>query len=176
MTQAWLPWLLLLQGVLAGVDTLLNHELIARLPQRQQARTEVGIHVFREVIWTILLFGLAWFAWHGAGAAIIAALLAAEVLVTAWDEFVENRSRVLPQNERVLHVFLTLNLGAIILVLAPLLAEWGARPTALVPAGYGILSWIISVFALCAGAWAVRDAFAWLRLRRGSVIAGGMTQ
>ena len=34
MTQAWLPWLLLLQGVLAGVDTLLNHELIARLPQR----------------------------------------------------------------------------------------------------------------------------------------------
>ena len=59
MTQSWLPWLLLLQGVLAGVDTLLNHELIARLPQRQQARTEVGIHVFREVIWTILLFGLA---------------------------------------------------------------------------------------------------------------------
>ena len=62
MTQSWLPWLLLLQGVLAGVDTLLNHELIARLPQRQQARTEVGIHVFREMIWTILLFGLAWFA------------------------------------------------------------------------------------------------------------------
>ena len=101
---------------------------------------------------------------------------AAEVLVTAWDEFVENRSRVLPQNERVLHVFLTLNLGAIILVLAPLLAEWGARPTALAPAGHGILSWIISVFALCAAAWAVRDTLAWLRLRRGSVIAGGMTQ
>lgn len=176
MTQSWLPWLLLLQGVLAGVDTLLNHELIARLPQRQQARTEVGIHVFREVIWTILLSGLAWFAWHGAAAALIAALLAAEVLVTAWDEFVENRSRVLPQNERVLHVFLTLNLGAIILVLAPLLAEWGARPTALVPAGHGIVSWIISVFALCAGAWAVRDTLAWLRLRRGSVIGGGMTQ
>jgi hypothetical protein len=153
MTQAWLPWLLLLQGLLAGVDTLLNHELIARLPQRQQARTEVGIHVI-----------------------VIAALVAAELLVTAWDEWVENRSRVLPQNERVLHVFLTLNLGAIIVVLAPLLAEWGARPTALVPAGHGILAWIISAFALCAGAWAVRDTLAWLRLRRGSVIAGGMTQ
>ena len=35
------------------------------------------------------------------------------LLVTAWDEFVENRSRVLPQNERVLHVFLTLNLGGV---------------------------------------------------------------
>ena len=132
--------------------------------------------MFREVIWTILLFGLAWFAWHGAAAAVIAALLAAEVLVTAWDEFVENRSRVLPQNERVLHVFLTLNLGAIILVLAPLLAAWGERPTALVPTGHGVLSWLISVFALCAGAWAVRDTLAWLRLRRGSVIAGGTTQ
>lgn len=108
MTQSWLPWLLLLQGVLAGTDTLLNHELIARLPQRQQARIEVGIHVLREVIWTILLSGLAWFAWHGAAAAVIAALLGAEVLVTAWDELVENRSRVLPQSERVLQVFLTL--------------------------------------------------------------------
>lgn len=176
MTEAWLPWLLLVQGVLGGVDTLLNHELIARLPQRHDTRTEVGIHVFREVIWAILLGGLAWFAWHGAAAAVIAGLLGAEVLATAWDEFVENRSRVLPQNERVLHVFLTLNLGAIILVLAPALAEWGARPTALVPAGHGVLSWIISVLAICAAAWAVRDTLAWLRLRRGSFTSGGMTQ
>lgn len=169
MTQAWLPWLLLAQGVLGGVDTLLNHELIARLPQRKAARAEVGVHVFREVIWAILLGGLAWFAWHGAAAAIIAALLALEVLVTAWDELVENRSRVLPHNERVLHVFLTINLGAVIVVLAPLLMEWGARPTALVPASHGVVSWIISVFALCAAAWAVRDSRAWLRLRRASV-------
>jgi hypothetical protein len=169
MTQAWLPWLLLLQGVLAGVDTLLNHELIARLAQRQEARTEVGIHVLREVIWAILLFGLGWFAWHGAAAAVIATLLAAEVLITAWDELVENRSRVLPQNERVLHVFLVLNLGAIITVLYPLLLDWGSRPTALAPAAHGALSWIISVFALCAAAWAIRDWRAWRRLRRASV-------
>lgn len=169
MTQSWLPWLLLAQGVLAGVDTLLNHELIARLPQRQEARTEVGVHVFREVIWAILLLGLAWFAWHGAAAVVIAALLTAEVLVTAWDELVENRGRVLPHNERVLHVFLTINLGAVIVVLAPLLAEWGALPTALVPAGHGAVSWIISLFGLCAAVWAVRDALAWRRLRRASV-------
>jgi hypothetical protein len=169
MTQAWLPWLLLLQGVLAGVDTLLNHELIARLPQRQEARTELGVHVFREVIWAILLFGLAWFAWQGAAAALIAALLLAEVLITAWDELVENRSRVLPHNERVLHVFLVLNLGAVITVLYPLLVDWGSRPTALVAAGHGVISWIISVFAVCAAAWAVRDFLAWRRLRRASV-------
>jgi hypothetical protein len=173
MTQAWLPWLLLAQGVLGGVDTLLNHEILAGLPRNPRMRREVGLHVFREVIWAILLGGLAWFAWHGAGAAFIAALLVAEVLVTACDELVENRARVLPQNERVLHVFLTLNLGAIIALLYPLLVDWGSRPTGLAPAGHGALSWIISLFALCAAAWAVRDALAWLRLGHGSVAAGG---
>jgi hypothetical protein len=175
MTEAWLPWLLLLQGVLAGFDTVLNHELIAKLPQKPSARPELATHVCRELIWTVLLFGLAWYAWQGAAAWIIATLLAAEVLVTAWDEFIENRSRVLPHNERIFHVFLTLNLGAIITVLYPLLREWGSRPTALVPSGHGVLSLLITLFAVTALAWAVRDALAWRRLRRGSVAAGGMT-
>jgi hypothetical protein len=173
MTQAWLPWLLIVQGVLAGVDTLLNHEIIARLPKKPEARREVGIHVYREVIWALLLFGLAWFGWHGAAAAFIAALLAAEVGVTAWDELVENRTRLLPQNERVLHLFLTINLGVIIALLYPILRDWGSRPTALVPTGYGLPSWILTFLALCAAAWAVRDALAWLRLRHVSVTAGG---
>jgi hypothetical protein len=175
MTEAWLPWLLLLQGVLAGVDTVLNHEVLAKLPQKPSARPELATHVCRELIWTVLLFGLAWYAWQGAAAWVIAALLGAEVLVTGWDEFIENRTRVLPQNERILHVILTLNLGAIITVLYPLLREWGSRPTALAPTGYGILSWIISLFAVTALAWAVRDALARHRLRRVSVATGGVT-
>jgi hypothetical protein len=169
MTQAWLPWLLVLQGVLAGLDTVLNHEILARLPQKPSARPELGAHVFRELIWTVLLLGLAWFAWQGAAAWLIAALLGAEVLVTAWDEFIENRSRVLPHNERILHVFLTLNLGAIIAVLYPLLGEWGARPTALAPRDFGVLSWIISLFGLSALGWVIRDTLAWRRLRRATV-------
>ena len=80
-----------------------------------------------------------------------------------------NRSRILPHNERILHVFLTLNLGAIITVLYPLLREWGARPTALAARDFGALSWIISLFALSALAWAVRDNLAWRRLRHASV-------
>jgi hypothetical protein len=164
-----LPVLLLAQGVMAGIDTLLNHELIARLPQRPEARTEIGLHVIREAIWTCLFAGLAWFAWHGAAAAVIAALLVAELGITACDEFVENRFRVLPQNERVLHVFLTLNLGLLIAVLVPVLLEWGRRPTALVAQSHGLLSWILSLLALAAGTWSLRDLFAWRRLglRRG---------
>ena len=175
MTEAWLPWLLALQGVLAGLDTVVNHEIIAKLPQKPSARPELGTHVLRELIWTVLLFGLAWFIWQGAAAWVIVALLAAELFVTCWDELVENRTRVLPQNERILHVFLTLNLGAIITVLYPLLREWGERPTGFVARDFGVLSWLISLFALSALAWAVRDSLAWRRLRHASVAAGGVT-
>ena len=175
MTEAWLPWLLALQGVLAGLDTVVNHEIIARLPQKPSARPELATHVCRELIWTVLLFGLAWFLWQGAAAWLIAALLGAELFVTCWDEFVENRTRVLPQNERILHVFLTLNLGAIVTVLYPLLREWGTHPTGFVARDFGVLSWLISLFALSALTWAVRDTLAWRRLRRASVGAGGVT-
>jgi hypothetical protein len=160
-----LPALLVAQGAMAGVDTVLNHELIARLPQRPEARTEIGLHVLRELVWTILFAGLAWFAWHGAAAAVIAVVLAVEIVITACDEFVENRIRVLPQNERVLHVFLTLNLGVIVALLAPRLLEWGAQPTALVARSYGVLSWMLTLLALAAAFWSLRDFLAWRRLR-----------
>lgn len=167
--ESLLPILLLAQGVMGGVDTLLNHELIARLPKRPEARTEIGLHVLREAVWAGLFIGLAWFAWHGAFALAIVAVLAAELLITAIDEFVENRIRVLPQNERVLHVFLTLNLGLLIAVLAPVLVDWGAQPTALVGKSHGALSWILSALGVAAGIWSLRDWLAWRRLRRASV-------
>ncbi|HVJ22842.1 MAG TPA: hypothetical protein VM756_02785 [Burkholderiales bacterium] len=160
-----LPALLVAQGVMAGVDTVLNHELIARLPQRPEARTEIGLHVLRELVWTILFAGLAWFAWYGAAAALIALVLAVEIAITACDEFVENRMRVLPQNERVLHVFLTLNLGVIVALLAPRLLEWGAQPTALAARSYGVFSWMLTLLALAAAFWSLRDFIAWRRLR-----------
>jgi hypothetical protein len=158
--------LLLAQGVIGGIDTLLNHELIVRLPHRIEARTEVGLHSLREAIYGILFGGLALFAWHGAWAAVMGALLAAEVLVDASDEFIENRTRVLPQNERVLHFFLTLNLGLITAVLAPILLRWYSQPTALLPVDRGLLSWALAGLALAAMTWAIRDLLAWLALRR----------
>jgi hypothetical protein len=66
----------------------------------------------------------------------------------------------------VLHVFLTLNLGAIIAFLAPQLLEWSARPTGVARADHGFLSWVLTLFALSSAAWAVRDFIAWRRLRR----------
>ena len=51
--------LLALQGVLGGVDTVLNHELIVKLPRRAEARGEIGLHSIREAIYACLFGGLA---------------------------------------------------------------------------------------------------------------------
>jgi hypothetical protein len=162
--ESLLPMMLLAQGVMGGVDTLLNHEIIERLPYRPKARREIGLHAIREAIYATLFGGLAWFQWHGTAALAIAALLVAEVLVTASDEFIENRTRVLPQNERVLHVFLTLNLGLIIAVTVPILSEWVTRPDGLVRTDHGVVSWVLSVLAAFAAAWSLRDLLAFRRL------------
>jgi hypothetical protein len=163
--ETLIPYLLLAQGVMGGVDTLLNHELIERLPYRVQARREVGLHSIREAIYGTLFCGLAWHEWHGAFALAIAALLAAEVLVTACDEYVENRTRVLPNNERVLHVMLTLNLGFIIASMVPTLWEWASRTTQLAASDKGWVSWALAALGFASAAWSLRDLVAWRRLR-----------
>ena len=140
--------------------------------ERELAEKPAGLRTHMLVAGSSALFvGLAWFAWHGALALVIAALLAAELLVTAVDEFVENRIRVLPQNERVLHVFLTLNLGLLIALLAPVLLDWYRQPLELAGRSHGALSWLLTALGVAAGAWSLRDFVAWRRLRRASVAA-----
>ena len=169
MTEAdsfqWLPALLVLQGVLGAIDTLYNHELVAKLAQRPQARRELALHAAREAVYAALFLGFAWFAWQGALAALIGVLLACEVAVTVTDELEENRTRVLPQNERALHVFLTLNYGAILALLVPLLVDWGANPTELAPAHHGWMSWALTLFGISSAAWSLRDLIASQRVK-----------
>ena len=168
MTEAdtfqWLPALLVLQGVLGAFDTLYNHELVAKLAQRPEARTELALHSAREAVYALLFLGFAWFAWQGALAAVLALLLVAEVFITVSDELLENRTRVLPQNERALHVLLTLNYGAILALLVPLLLDWSANPTELAPAHHGWMSWALTLFGLSSAGWSLRDLVACRRL------------
>lgn len=162
----WLPALLLLQGVLGAFDTLYNHEIVAKLAQRPEARPELVLHSAREAVYAALFLGFAWFAWQGALAWLIALLVAAEIFITVTDELVENRIRVLPQNERALHVLLTLNYGAIIALLAPLLLDWSANPTELAPAHHGWMTWALTLVGLSSAAWSVRDLVAARRRAR----------
>jgi hypothetical protein len=156
--------LLVLQGVVGGVDTLVNHEMLERLPARVEARGEIGLHALREAIYAMLFAAIAWYAWHGAWGFVIATLLAVEIIVDAIDEFVENHTRVLPQNERLLHFMMIMNLGLIAATLMLVLLDWTPRPTAVLPTSHGLWSWLLSLLALASLCWSVRDAAAWWRL------------
>jgi hypothetical protein len=158
--------LLLLQGVLGGVDTLLNHEVIARLPHRPESRGEVGLHAIREANYALLFGGLAWLSWLGPAAAVVGALILGEIAITAIDEFIENRTRLLPQNERVLHVFLTVNLGAIAAVAGAVLWGWWQQPGGWEARSHGGLSWALTALAVAGFFWSARDVIAWRRLGR----------
>jgi hypothetical protein len=113
--------LLVTQIALGGLDNLWHHELKERLPGRREARLELALHAGRELCYALLFFGLAWWEWHGAWTLLVIALLAAEVCVTLADFIVEDRTRRLPELERVVHTVLAMNFGALLAVLAPTL-------------------------------------------------------
>jgi hypothetical protein len=164
MVSTVLLYLLAAHGFMGAIDTLLNHELLERLPQRAEARREIGLHSIREALYAVIFIGLGWFEWHGALALVMAELLVAEIGVDAVDEWTENHIRVLPQNERVLHMALAMNLGAITLLFASILIVWHAQPTALVRHDDDWLSWVLLLFGVASAAWSTRDFFAWRRL------------
>jgi phosphatidylglycerophosphate synthase len=157
---------LLLHGVLGALDTFLNHELLAKLPARRDAAEEEGLHAAREFIFACLFASIAWFAWHGALVWWIAALLLGEVIVTARDVVVEGERRVLPVSERVLHLLLFMNLGALVVLGGFTLAEWHVGEMMLIRVDHGWASWVLTAMAAGALTWAVRDGVAAVRLAR----------
>jgi hypothetical protein len=156
---------LILHGALGGLDVFINHEWLARLPARRDAVAEQPLHSARELLFCLAFISLGWFEWHGAAAWWIVLLYAGEVGVSAVDVFVEGDIRVLPRSERVLHLFLFMNLGALIVLVGQVLLAWHALPTAIVPVDHGWASRVLTVMGIGALAWAVRDGLSVARLK-----------
>ncbi len=158
--------LLSVQAVMGAFDNLWHHELEARLPQRISARYELALHAAREAIYGIVFFGLAWFEWRGAFAALLAALLLAELCITLADFLEEDRTRRLPPFERLLHTLLTISYGLFLGLVAPVLWGWLLQPTAMVLAPHGWVSWLFTAYAVGVWAWSVRNTIATVHLYR----------
>jgi hypothetical protein len=153
-------YVLLLHGVLGFLDIVINHELLAKLPKRGDAAPEEALHAMREAIFTCLFAALAWYEWHGAWVWGIAALLLAEVIVSARDVIVEGDTRVLPVPERVIHLLLFISLGVLITLVGYALLWWHAGETAIVRVDYGWASWVLTGMSVLSLVWAVRDGVA----------------
>ena len=169
-------WLLGIQGVIGAFDTIYYHEWRARLPARgRQAAAELKLHAARDFFYAVLFATLPWIAWHGAWVLVLAAVFAAEIVLTLTDFVVEIAVRKqlgdVYAGERITHAIMGILYGAMIANLIPALGRWWALPTALVVEWApvpGYLAW--GLFAMAAGVFVsgLRDLYAALDLPHGS--------
>ena len=169
-------WLLAVLGVLGAFDTLYYHEWRARLPARGRAAApELKLHAARDFFYAIIFGTLPWLAWNGAWAAVFAAVIVIEVVLTMWDFLVEITVRKpigdVYGGERIAHNFMGIIYGAMTAFLLPVLWRWWSQPTALVPQKYDVPPVLVTVLLImAAGVFlsGVRDLYAALGLPGGS--------
>lgn len=159
-------WFLVVQGLLGAFDMFYHHEFKEKLPWRPTAYREMLLHGVRNFFYSVIFLSFGWVEWHGAYAWVFAGLILIEVIITLWDFVEEDRTRTLPESERVTHAVLTLNYGAIIALFLPILMQWAAAPTGFAAVNYGLVSWLMLLYSLGTLAWGLREVARGLKLRR----------
>ena len=157
-------YLLIFQAILGGFDVLWNHEYREKLAQQPSAALEQKIHGVRELLYALVFFGLAGFEWHGYWAILLSVILVIEMLLTAWDFIIEDQTRRLSAVERTTHLILSINGGAYLALLVPLLWDWASRSPQLLAIDYGSLSTVLIFFGFAVLVCGIRDLIAGIRL------------
>jgi uncharacterized protein len=148
---------LLLLGLLGAFDTLYYHEWRLQLPETPTARRELRLHAARDFAYAIVFGSLAWITWNGAYIWPLAAILIFEIIVTLTDFIEEDRTRKLPAGERVMHALMGIVYGVFLTLLYPYAVHWSRLASGFGAAGYGVVSWVLTVFAAGVLASGVRD-------------------
>lgn len=154
-TFLWIA--IFVQIAMGGFDTLFHHEFTERLAWRPSQRKELMLHGVRNLAYGVMFFALGWYVPQGVWAAGLIALMTGELVITLWDFVEEDMTRHLPASERITHTLLTLNYGIILAMLVPVLVEWRQLPSALLPAEYGVISWLCTAAAVAVAIFGVRD-------------------
>jgi hypothetical protein len=161
-------WLLAVQGVIGAFDTLYYHEWRARLPARGPGTApELKLHALRDFLYAVIFGTLPWLACHGLWVVVLAAVLAAEIVLTMADFVTEVRVRKplgdVYAGERVTHAVMGILYGAMVANLLPVLWDWWTLPTALVPSPAAVpepLRWGLAVMAAGVLLSGLRDLYA----------------
>ncbi len=148
---------LLLLGALGACDTLYYHEWKLRLPRVPTARRELRLHAARDFAYAIVFGSLAWSTWNGILVWPLAGILLFEIVVTLTDFVEEDRTRKLPAGERVMHAVMGIAYGVFLALLFPVACAWQRMPFGFGAAHYGILSWVLTLFAAGVLASGFRD-------------------
>ena len=161
---------LAVQILLGAFDNLWHHEITEALPGRVSARTEIGLHAARELIYAGAFIVFAWIQPHGWLALLFGTVLVGEIIITLADFLEEDRTRKLPPLERVLHTVLAINYGIVLALLAPILWTWFQLNGPGIIVDRGLWSLFFTIAAVGVFAWGVRDAIAWRELNRRAAV------
>jgi hypothetical protein len=148
---------LLAQGTLGAFDTLWYHEYKLRLPHAFSARSELRLHAARDFAYALIFASLAWVEWQGVLAWLFIGILIFEIVVTLWDFVEEDRTRTLPPGERITHAVMGILYGAFLYTLVPELWAWSRLPFGLEMVDRGLVSWVLTAFALGVAGSGLRD-------------------
>jgi hypothetical protein len=151
---------LLVLALMGAFDTIVYHELVARLPATPTAWRELRLHAARDFVYGVLFATLAWLQPHGWLVLPLALLLATEITITLSDFIVEDGTRKLPSGERSMHAIMGITYGIFVALLFPQALGWVQQPTGFAAASYGWLSWALTLFALGVVSSGVRDIIA----------------
>lgn len=158
--------LMAFQGLLGAFDTIYHHELTEALPGRTTARRELTIHSARAVLYSLLFVGLSAWEWYGLWTVLLILIIGVEIVLTLWDFVIEDKTRLLPASERVIHTILAINGGAFIALLALDFPEWLGQATDLQLNEQGALSVFLILCGVGVGLSGIRDGFAAFRIGR----------
>lgn len=159
-------WLFVVQGALGAFDTLYYHEWRARLPGGVPGtRPELRLHAYRDFIYAWLFGTLPFFRYEGAGAWLLLALLATEIVITLRDFVVEQTVRKplggVDSGERVTHAVMGILFGAVLAYLVPELLRASTLPTAISrypkSDATSVQAWVLAAMAVGVLVSGVRD-------------------
>ena len=148
------------QGILGALDTILHHEITEALPRRLTAGKELTIHAIRAMLYSVLFVGLSFWTWQGIWSVVLIGIFGIEIVLTLWDFVIEDKTRLLPATERVMHTVLAINGGAFIALLLINFPTWYANATAMTFNNNGWLSCFLALCGVGVGLSGIRDALA----------------
>ena len=156
-------WILLLQATLGATDTLYYHEYKLKLAHGDHSQTELKLHATRDFCYAIIIGSLGFATWNGMLAWCLFAILIAEIVITLWDFIEEDKVRVLPAGERIMHTIMGIVYGAFLAYLLPEMLRWKDQPTGWGPSYHGFPAWLLLLLATGVFVSGVRDLIASLR-------------
>jgi uncharacterized protein len=109
---------------------------------------------------TVVFGSLAWTTYKGLYAWFLGGLLFTEIIITLQDFIEEDRTRIVPPGERVMHALMGIVYGAIMTSLLPQIITWSEFATHFAASNNGAMSWILTAFAVGVFVSGVRDLLA----------------